>query len=486
MRSTSKRLKILFTSLLWAVLCGGQSSAVAQGTPGSLAPARHAVFTLVGEKSLGSGFVVRSDGLAVTAYHVIANCRKATARFSGGVSAEIVGVVMADPKKDLALIKLEGEGFSALPLGNSELLQKGDRVWAVGSPMGAHLTVTKGLVLGFRNVPGIVRQIQMSAPTRPGNSGGPVFDSHGRVVAVSVSVVLGVEELYYAVALKELSALPGRNAPVRPLAEVHRDFLGSAAELFIRANGVLRTPDGKPRKEAAQKETLEKALQLYLQAIQKRGDFSEARLNAGTTYIRLGRLAEALAQFKEALRLSPDDITARHSVAGVSNLLGRQQEAEQQATELVRMSPAYAPGRYLLGLVYDGQKRLMDARSQFEAAVRLKPNYADARFALGRVYDRMGRLPDAVKEYRQAIAAKPELAEAHFFLGMAYTRSERHKEALSEMKEAVRLRPESPLFLYYLGSQYHVMDDRAGAKTMLEALRKLDPKLAAKLETQIK
>jgi tetratricopeptide (TPR) repeat protein len=435
---------------------------------------------------MGSGFVVRADGLAVTAYHVIANCRRATARFAGGAAAEVTGVVMADPKKDLALIKLEGESFAALPLGNSDLLQKGERLWTVGSPGGVQLTVTKGVVLGFRNLPGVVRQIQMSAPTRSGSSGGPVIDSHGRVVGVSVSVVFGVEELYYAVAAGELGALPALGATGRPVAEVNRAFAGSAEELFLKGNQALRGPDGSLKNEAADKVTLEKALAFFLKAVEKRQDFTEARLNAGMALIRLRRLPEAQAQFQEVLHICPDDIVAHHNVAGVYNLMGRTAEAEAGAKELVRMSPAYAPGHYLLGLIYDGQKRLTEARSEFEAAVRLRPNYAEARFALGRVYDRMGRTPDAVKEYRQALAAKPILAEAHFFLGVAYSRSERYKEALAEVKEAVRLSPGNGPYRYVLGMQYLLMDDPGSARTELEALRKLDAKLAAKLETQIK
>ncbi len=139
--------------------------------------------------SSGSGFLV-ADGRALTNNHVIAGCRRLTARNVGGQTAE-ARVLAADPKRDLALLALPGGGGKPLAIRTSPPVLRGEEVVAFGFPLSGVLssgpTLTTGTISALAGLRDNPLHYQISAPVQPGNSGGPLLDSHGQVVGVVVS-----------------------------------------------------------------------------------------------------------------------------------------------------------------------------------------------------------------------------------------------------------------------------------------------------------
>jgi|GEM_PF-682744 len=142
----------------------------------------------------GTGFFISEDGYLVTNYHVVEGSDELRVIFADGteVDGELVGT---DPLTDLAVIKVDGEVPGYVELGDSSELRPGERVIAIGSPLGAYSnTVTEGIVSGIgRRVSGtnaaIDNLIQHDAAINPGNSGGPLFTLDGKVVGVNTLVV---------------------------------------------------------------------------------------------------------------------------------------------------------------------------------------------------------------------------------------------------------------------------------------------------------
>ncbi len=142
--------------------------------------------------SLGSGFVISSDGYIVTNNHVVEDVDKIEVAFADGTTlpADVIG---RDPATDLALIRVESDQeLSPLPLGDSSSLRPGDWVIAIGNPFGLEHTVTAGIVsaLHRRNI-GSGRYddfIQTDAAINPGNSGGPLIDLRGQVVGINTAI----------------------------------------------------------------------------------------------------------------------------------------------------------------------------------------------------------------------------------------------------------------------------------------------------------
>ncbi len=146
-------------------------------------------------QSLGSGVVVDADaGYILTNHHVIANADQIQITFDDGreMDAEIVG---SDPETDIAVLRADAEGLSALPLGNSDELRVGDYTMAIGNPFGLEHTVTTGVVSGLeRTLPGnggarLQSFIQTDASINPGNSGGALINLRGELVGINTAIL---------------------------------------------------------------------------------------------------------------------------------------------------------------------------------------------------------------------------------------------------------------------------------------------------------
>jgi S1-C subfamily serine protease len=133
---------------------------------------------------LGSGFIVSADGKIITNFHVIKGAHSAVAKLTNGSFFPVDGVLAADIDGDLVLLKVQGKGLPFLTLSSTTGLQVGDRVVAIGSPLGLEGTVSDGIVSALRSETPAKNWIQTTAPVSHGNSGGPLLDMHGSVVGV--------------------------------------------------------------------------------------------------------------------------------------------------------------------------------------------------------------------------------------------------------------------------------------------------------------
>lgn len=156
------------------------------------------VVTISTGRSIGSGFIVHSDGYVVTNYHVIANAEEIGVLDYNRVAryAEVVG---RDEVRDLALLKISGD-FEEIKLADSDKLQVGKKVIAIGNPLGLSFTVTEGIIsaLDRAGPNGLAEYIQTDVSLNPGNSGGPLIDTQGKVIGINNFKIGGAESLGFA------------------------------------------------------------------------------------------------------------------------------------------------------------------------------------------------------------------------------------------------------------------------------------------------
>jgi serine protease Do len=142
------------------------------------------------QRSLGSGFIIEKDGLILTNYHVVDNADRITVRVLDG--REFTGkVVGKDRKTDIALVKIKAQDLPVAPLGDSDRLQVGEWVMAIGNPFGLDNTVTSGIVSAKDRQIGAGPYdhfIQTDASINPGNSGGPLINLRGEVVGIDSAI----------------------------------------------------------------------------------------------------------------------------------------------------------------------------------------------------------------------------------------------------------------------------------------------------------
>ncbi|NOY41070.1 MAG: trypsin-like serine protease [Planctomycetes bacterium] len=157
-------------------------------------------------ESIGSGFVVDSTGIVVTNHHVIAGASSAEVSFQNKKTAKVLGTLYLDKSRDIAVLKIDGNAYSALRLAG-ELPLKGASVTAFGAPVGLSFSATEGIVSAVREIEELKEYtskmagtwIQTSTPISPGNSGGPLVNNKGEVVgANTMGMVIG-QNLNFAI-----------------------------------------------------------------------------------------------------------------------------------------------------------------------------------------------------------------------------------------------------------------------------------------------
>src|SRR5262249_11207628 len=132
-------------------------------------------------RGLGSGFIVRPDGVILTNAHVVKDAQRVTVSLADHreFHAKVLGM---DPATDVAVIKIESHDLPVVRMGDAAQLEVGDYVLAIGAPYGLEETASAGIVSAkARSLPGdqYVPFIQTDVAVNPGNSGGPLFDAHG-------------------------------------------------------------------------------------------------------------------------------------------------------------------------------------------------------------------------------------------------------------------------------------------------------------------
>jgi S1-C subfamily serine protease len=238
----------------------------------------------VPQQGQGSGFIVDTNGHILTNYHVIEGGRQIEVTLANKHKYK-AQVSLTDKSHDLALLQIDAPNLTAAVLSNSQNLQVGQKVYAIGNPFGLSGTMTTGIISALRSVRGpegnlIENAIQTDAAINPGNSGGPLLNSHGEVIGIN-SLIATDPNAQVAV---EQSAGIGFAIPINTAKAVLEDF-AHYGRIRRPSLGITSLPIGP---ELAQQMGLAADYGVLIQRVLPGGAAARAGLRGGGQQAYLG------------------------------------------------------------------------------------------------------------------------------------------------------------------------------------------------------
>jgi tetratricopeptide (TPR) repeat protein len=344
----------------------------------------------------GSGFFIDEEGNVVTNYHVVEKATKILVkqetwgRYNGKVIAN-------DQESDLAILGTDAKNkfyrIKYLKISKKPPVV-GDRIIVIGSPLGLEQTVSDGLVSALRPISGFGDIIQISAPVSRGSSGGPVVNLKGDVIGVATFVIVGGQNLNFAI--------PGYKI----------------IELISRSKNLTKKPDNdlvdtylRHGTVYANKGDYSTAISYYDKAIEINPNSYPAYIMRGMMFYYMGSFVTSTGCFSKAIQVRPDSAEAYNN-RGMAYLAHKDyQEAKEDFKKAVELDQTQVEPHNNLGMIYMNENDYDNALLHLKKALELDPRNGPSYFNIAIAYEKMGDHDNAIKFYKKAIDVKDKLSQ---------------------------------------------------------------------------
>jgi hypothetical protein len=290
----------------------------------------------------GSGFFI-APGQVVTNLHVVKRAHRAEIKTLAGKGRfySVTGVLAVDEEGDLALLSVGTPPERNRAVEVSTILpEEGEKIFVIGNPLKLEGSVSDGIVSAIREVPGVGRIVQVTAPISHGNSGSPVFNLKGQVVGVVTVKVTNGQNISLAIAAGRLEDL--RPGSPRQLIQLPVTTKGGDMADAVYRRGLDSLWLGN----------YESALGFFENAVNRNPQRADAWMQVGYCKVKQGRNEEAIQAYQQALQLRPDSEDAHNKLGDAYYFAGRFDEAIDSYKEAARLSPESAEAHYNLALAY--------------------------------------------------------------------------------------------------------------------------------------
>ncbi len=157
--------------------------------------------------SSGSGFFIEKDGKAVTNFHVLEDAYSAVVTVPDGTEYNVKGILGYDMQGDLAILQVDGNNFPFLSAGDSDEVTSGEKIYAIGSPLGLSNTISEGIVSGINRTIKNIPYIQITAAISHGSSGGALLNEKGQVIGITSAEIATGQNLNFAIPINAVFTL---------------------------------------------------------------------------------------------------------------------------------------------------------------------------------------------------------------------------------------------------------------------------------------
>lgn len=311
----------------------------------------------------GSGFIIGTNRV-VTNHHVLADATSAAVIFADGGTEIVEGFSADNPSRDITVVVVKTANRPSLKLGDELSLKQGDDVYAIGAPRGLDLSLTNGIVSGFRNMEDQFL-LQTTAPIAPGSSGGPLFNKDGTVVGVTTSFLNDSPGIYFSVGIGDVvRMIRSASSLTLPISSLS---VNSKAESSTKVSPEIQSINKLI--EAKDYATARNRLRPLIE--QSPQDPTLNRL-LGSVDLFEGQVQSGIAHLRVAIEGNPNDVYSKFLYA-IGLFFAGEYDTAAHYQELVVDADPSASNIGILAEIYYGQQNYSKAETQALKALGKDP-----------------------------------------------------------------------------------------------------------------
>lgn len=379
------------------------------------------------EAARGSGFAVMDNEIIVTCYDLVSNAYTVEGRNFKGKKIKVEGIITVNRDLNIALLKIKGK-IPSLSLGNSDKLEMGNRIFALGGKEGKDITVSEGTIMNFMEFKPGQRVVKASLSYKEGFSGGPLLGLKGEVLGVTVDLGKGLQ---FIIPVNRVKPLIKRGKIVNFKNWKHENYLSSHQGAFL----------------------------------------------AGRLFLLLDEPGKARLYLEKVVKANPNNIEAYADLASANAQLRYFESAISAYKKIIQLDPNREDAHYGLGLVYlKIPSRQRDAISPLKKAIELNPRNIDAYYQLGNAYEELREFEKAVEMYKGYLSLNPESTWAGYLrLGVCTKEIGQYEETIKAFQEALKEKPDDVSINLKLAETYQIAEQYDNAAEAYRKLAEINP-----------
>ncbi len=385
----------------------------------------------------GSGVILSEDGKIITNFHVIAEAEKIQVHLNKKfIQAKIIGI---DPEHDLAILKIDAKDLVPVHRTTKEI-EVGEKVFAIGSPLGYENTISEGIISGRRRAEDTTMQmLQITAPFSAGSSGGAVVNEKGALIGIStMNVRGGAQNINFAVPAEFIDNVKLKD-------RISPGELFAVAKLREALSIDLRSGD------------VRKAILLFNDVLRYDLLNETALQQLCYAYLYIGDDSHAFEYCKRLEALNPKNVASPYVEASIYFRNGNYEMVKKKARKMLSIKDEWATAHCFYGRSCYMLGQLDSAELQLRTATSLDSMDHDAYYYLACIYTDQHKLNDALREAHQSISRNNDCYECNVLIGALYHDKKKHDEAISYYKDAIQIKSNHPLAHMKLAETYFEM-----------------------------
>ena len=385
----------------------------------------------------GSGVILSSDGKIITNFHVIADAEKIQVHLNKKlIQAKIIGI---DPEHDLAVLKIDAKDLVPVHRTAKEI-EIGEKVFAIGSPLGYENTISEGIISGRRRSEDTTMELlQITAPFSPGSSGGAVVNEKGALVGIStMNVRGGAQNINFAVPADFIDSVKLKD-------RISRSELLAISKLREALSIDLRSGD------------VREAIRLFNEVLRYDLLNETALQQLCYAYLYAGDDSHALEYCNRLAALNPKNQASPYVSASIHFRKGNFEKVKTEARKMIAIKNNWATAHCFYGRSCYMLGQLDSAEVQLKTATSIDSMDNDAHYYLACIYTDRHKLNDALREAQQSIYRNNDCYECNILIGALYSEKKNHYEAIGYYKDAIQIKSNHPLAHMKLAETYFEM-----------------------------